>query len=1130
MSFKVRLLLGAAAPLVFVLPAAAQTTINTATTAPVTTSTLNSGAPADLIIDSAGSITPTAGTANVTAVTVNSNNTVTNKGSIALNNSDNSTGILFQPNLTTGYVGTGSITVLEDYTRSDTNSDGVLDGALATGTGRYGIKVNPGGTFLGDLLNSGGVTVEGNNSAGISVQSAIQGNLTSAGAISVTGNNGFGLDLQKNVSGNVRLTGGVSVQGQASQAVRVLGDIGGEFMNSGSITATGYSSSSVTNINTSTSVTTVTPPALTADELLISGSAMQISGNLAFGFLNNGAATGTVVDTTTDVKDVIQNFNVNRGTGSIGSFGSAPALDIAPLSGAAGRNITFAKVRESVPDTLDDDADGNTTEIIGVFNYDYGLINRGSILGSGLNTGVDATAVRIAGSADGAYTTTIAGGIFNSGSISTTAHEANAIGLDIGRGATTPQLVNTGQISAADYSPGGHTGTAVLIRQGASLGSVTNSGLISSTSVGFNGDAVAFRDLSGTVTSVTNTSRIVAGHSDNDTTDAITSGTGRSIALDFAANVTGVTLTQTEAIDNARIFGDVLFGSGADRFDLLSGQAIGNVDFGAGGADTLNINSALLSGNAVFHGPTASVTLANGALMAGALNFGTAAATINFSGSSNYDGAITNTGAGRVGITLNKASLTQRASTALAVSSFSATNGSQLNIDVSDARIAGAAPVFVVAGSASLSADTKIAPVFSQVQLTPFTVRVIQANTLTLGGPIANMLDAATTPFLYQLGLAQTGNNIDLSLRVKTIDELGLGNFQRNSYDAVLNLLRKEDTLGAALTQITDAATFDRAYNDLLPPNDTSIMKVLATNASAAMGATGRRLDLVSDKPNAPGGAWLEEFGLFHNADATKDSLKTSGGGFGVAGGFDLISYRDKVLGAYFSLDSAKLEEDGRTSAPLTASQTVIGGYGGWKSGALSVNGSAGYGFVTFDDKRDISVSTLTDKVVAKWKGNTIQAAGRASYEIPIGFLRFKPYVAADYLGLNQDGYTETATTLSSLALVTDSASSHLATASAGVMLAAHFDSGSTFRIDPEITLGYKSVLSFDSSPATAHFLNQTSSFKLGRGTEPENALLAGFGINVSSQYLNLKLGYDAEISDTSITHYGSITLRLAFW
>ena len=1132
MSFKLRLLLGAAAPLVFALPAMAQTTITTATTTPVSTSTINNGAANGLQITAAGSISPTAGTANVTAVTVDSNNTFENLGSIFLNNSNTSTGVLYKPGLTTGFKNSGSITLLEDYDRTDADGDGDLDGPLATGTGRYGVRVDPGGTFTGDFkFTTGAITVEGNNSAGVSFQSALQGNYVQDGSISVTGSNNFGLDLQKNVSGNVILSGTIAVQGEGSQAVRVLGNVGGEFMNDGAISSTGFTSTSISNYADASQLLSTDIPIAQrrdADDLLIGGPALQIRGNLAFGFLNNGAATGGV-DPTTDVKDVVQNFNVNRTVGGITSFGSAPAVDISPIDGATGTNIVFGKVRESVRDTLDDDADGNIDEIIGTFNYDYGFMNRGTITASGLNIGFAGTALRIAGSADGTHTTTIAGGILNANAIQATAYEANAISVDLGRGLITPQLVNTGSIAAGVNTETTHTATAILLRAGASVPSVSNQGLLSASVRGYGGDAVAFRDLSGSVTSFTNTSRIVAGHVDDDTTDTITSGTGKNIALDFSASAANVVLTQNDTVDNARIFGDVLFGSGADRFDLLSGQAQGNVDFGSAGADKLNVNSAVLLGDAVFHGSSADVTFANNAAVQGALTFGNALATLNMSGGAVYDGAITNSGAGSVAISLNNAKLTNRSSSSLAVSSLAAAAGSRIAVDINTARLASTAPVFVVSGTASLAADTKIAPVFTNIALNPFTIRVIQANALTLGGPIANMLET-TGPFLYSLSLAQTGNNVDLSMRLKTASELGLTNYQSNSYSAVLGLLSAQSTVGAAFTQITDQTTFDKAYNDLLPPNDVSVMKVLATNASAALGATGRRLELISDKPAAPGGAWLQEFGLYHNADATKDALATSGGGFGVAGGFDLISSRTQVIGAYFTLDSVKLDEDGRTAAPFTASQTAIGAYGGWKLGALSVNAAGAYGFVDFDDKRDIAISGITDKVNAKWKGNTIQAGARASYAIPLGFLKVKPYVAADYMGLSQDGYTEKATTLTSLGLVTGSADSHLATASAGLQLAAHFGDNSDFQIDPEITIGYRSVLSFDSNPATAHFTGQSTNFKLGRGAAPEDALVAGLGFNVGSQYLNMKLGYDAEIASNSITHYGSITLRLAFW
>ena len=56
MTFTVRLLLGAAAPFVFALPAVAQVSISTATTTPLQTATANSGAASDVSITSAGSV------------------------------------------------------------------------------------------------------------------------------------------------------------------------------------------------------------------------------------------------------------------------------------------------------------------------------------------------------------------------------------------------------------------------------------------------------------------------------------------------------------------------------------------------------------------------------------------------------------------------------------------------------------------------------------------------------------------------------------------------------------------------------------------------------------------------------------------------------------------------------------------------------------------------------------------------------------------------------------------------------------------------------------------------------------------------------------------------------------------
>lgn len=1129
MSFKVRLLLGAAAPIMLAFPAAAQVSITTATTTPVATS--NNGSPANIDITTAGSVTLT-NQPNTSAVTINTNNNVTNAGSINTNNSDNSTGLRIGTNLNANYSGAGAITATEDYVRTDTDNDGDLDGPVAQGTGRFGLLVDPGGTLNGNinLLSGSGVTVEGNNSAGVSIQSVLNGNYKQKGAVIVNGANGVGLEFRQDVTGNVGIGGSVVGSGQNSAAARVLGNVAGEFMVDGTIIATGFTATDVDNFD-DPAVPDDTPLAgrFDPDDLLTGGVGLEIRGSLARGLLVQGDAVGGV-DPTPDVKDVTQNFNVDRTSGSISSVGSAAALLLQPLDGAAGTNIHLGLVRETVTDQLDDDKDGDISEVLATFNYDFGFMNRGSIIGNGLNTGFSALAARIAGSADGTHTVTIDGGIFNSGTITAAGYEGNSTGLSIGAGVSTPQILNNGTISASVATTGANTATAVKIDAGATIPSVVNNTLIAAGSRGLNGNATAFQDLSGSVTSFRNNSRVSALIGDLDTTDTVTTGSGRAIALDLSHGSSAVTLTQTDAIDNARIFGDVLLGAGSDRFDLLSGAVVGNVDFGTAGSDTFQINSAALTGNAAFHGSNVNFSMV-GSQMAGALSLGNAAGTLSFTGSSIYNGDITGTGA--ISMLVDNSTVNNSADGTLSLSTMNLTNNAKIGFVIDNARIASNTPIFNITGAANIAANTVFTPIFQEFSNQAFTLRVLNAATLNLGGPVDAML-SASSPYLYNVSLVRpTGlNALDLVLRVKTIDELGLNTRQGSAYDGVLDLMEQNATVGAAVTSLPGKNEFLRGWNDLLPASDATIMRVLASNATAAFGATAHRLDLISDKPDAPGGAWTEEYGVYHQSDATNEGLAVTGGGFGVSGGVDLLASRDHLIGAFAALESVELEEEDRTSAPLNVSQATFGAYAGWKNGNLALNGAAGIGLVKFSSNREVQVGTLTDKIKGEWDGLTYNAAARASYNLPLGFLDVRPYVAADYQKFQQDGYTENAETLDALAIVAGDNDSTLSTASYGLQLIGNFGSDRAFSIKPQLSVGYRSILSWDDAGAPLRFTGGSagSSFKLDPGAKPEDAIVAGLGFNIDSQFLNIHVGYDAEIADTYTTHYGSVTLRMAFW
>lgn len=1139
MTLKVRLLLGAAAPLVFSLPAVAQVSISTATTSPVQTATASSGSPSDVVVTSTGSITLDEQDGS-TAVTINSDNDLENNGQINITDSDNAVGVRITPGVTGSYSGAGSISLTEDYTRTDTDDDDDLDGPLAIGTGRVGILLESGGAFTGNILlerttsANGAITIEGNDSFGVSLRSTLNGNYVQDGNVAVTGSNSVGIDIRENVNGNVEIGGGTGVRGENSVGVRVLGDISGEFMVDGAVSATGFTSSELSNyedpdLADDNDTGPDEPADLDPDDLLVGGAAVEIRGDLARGMLVNGSAVGGT-DPTDDIKDVVQDFNENRTQGSIATVGSAPALLIQSVDGAAGDTIQLGLVRETIYDSLDDDDDDDVSEVIGVFNYNFGLMNRGNITSNGLNMGFASTAVRIAGSQDGQHQTIIDGGIFNGGVVSARSFEADSIGVHIGSGATTPGLVNSGSIFAGVNTETNHDAYAVRIDAGANVASVTNSGLIQADVRGYDGDAIAFQDLSGTVTSFTNSSRINAGYIDDDTTDNITSGAGRAIALDLSHGAAGVTLTQNDVVDNARIVGDVLFGAGNDTFNLLSGEVRGDVEFGAG-SDTFAINSATLIGDATFGGANANFSM-NGGVMNGALNFGSASSTLLFTADAVFNGDILRTGATPFAMTVNNSTVNNFADGTLTLSSMSLTNAAKIGLVIDNARIAGNTPIYNVTGTANIAANTVFTPIFSQFTNQPFTLRVIDAATLNLGGPLANMLNAES-PYLYNMTLVQPNPNaIDLQLSVKTASELGLTTRQAGAYDGVLDLLTENDDFATALTSLAGADEFLRGWSDLMPGSDAAVMRVLASNATAAFGATAHRLDLISDKPNAPGGAWAEEFGVFHRSDASADTVEVSGGGFGVAAGIDLISTGTALIGAFAALESVEMEEENRTSGPLNVSHTSIGAYGGWINGNLTVNGAASFGMVDFTSDRRLAIGTLTDRFQGEWTGNTYTGAIRASYKVPMGWLDAKPFVAADHISFQQDGYQETTAGLGDLALVVGDSDASLTSASAGVLFEGTFGGDDAFAFRPHASLGYRTILNWDASPGTMNFVGNTAgtSFTLDPGVEPEDAIVAGLGLNIDSQFVNIRVGYDAEIADSAMTHYGSVTLRMAFW
>ena len=510
-------------------PANAQTVITNARTTPVLTS-----ATGDLRISSTGSVKPGSGV----AVTIDSNSDVRNEGAIAITGAGAYEGIRANTNLSGDITNTGTITIDENYTPTDSDNDGDADGTFAQGTNRYGIRVLGGGTFTGNIVNSGTIKVEGNLSAGIAVDSALTGSLTNSGTISILGRDSVGIRAS-NVSGNVTIGSGANVttQGQNSVGVLLGGNVGGAFTIQGSVSSTGY------RFTTAPADTSK----LDADDLLQGGPAVVVAGNVAGGILFDAKPADNSTTDNDEDDDGIP--DANETTASVTSYGGAPALKI----GSSTQNIAIGAV-------------GSTGSA---------LVIKGNVAGLGVYKDVDATGISIGGG--GGRSVTLAGGMSVAGTVRAKAVLADATALHLQSGATAP-VINVSGTVIAESSGGISRSQAILIDAGASVNSVLNSGSITATVLGATGIAGAIVDKSGTLSLVENKGAITAV------------GTVGN-AIDLRANTSGATIRQLAAAAGkpaSQINGNILLGSGNDTLAIQAGTVTGDINFG-GGSDQFSL-------------------------------------------------------------------------------------------------------------------------------------------------------------------------------------------------------------------------------------------------------------------------------------------------------------------------------------------------------------------------------------------------------------------------------------------------------------------------------------------------------------------------------------------------------------
>ncbi|MAK98942.1 MAG: autotransporter domain-containing protein [Citromicrobium sp.] len=942
-------LLASTALLAIAVPAHAED-ITTKRTTPVQTSTVKNNTPDSITITSTGSVVVSSGT----AVTMDSDHKVVNQGAVTIGNASNATGILAVSGTTGEINNSGTITIDEPYTPTDTDNDGDLDGPFALGSNRFGIRTD--GTHAGAITNTGTITVEGNDSAGIWLGGAQTGKVRNDGTIKVVGDRTTGLYAQA-VTGDVRVAGSISAQGEDAVGVHFAGDVTGAMDIQGTISSTGYRYTTVPS----------DPSKLDADDLLQGGSAVLIEGDVTGGIVfaippanNNASNNDEDGDGIEDAKE---------GIAKITSYGAAPAVVI----GAAGRDIAIGPVQSTAAK--------------------FGVQIDGTIVGAGLYTGVDANGLVIGGQG-GAVT--VANGIGITGGVGATSRDADATALRLGAGASVPKIQNAGGIEAKSGATANSTAIAVKVNTGAQLGTIANSGLIKAT-VGEGGSATAILDSSGTVTLIENSGGIEASGAKADS--------DRNLAIDLTANTTGATIKQTVVASGKTapsIKGDIRLGTGSDTLDLADGTFEGDAFFGAGANSYTLSGDAWQYGNATFGAGNDTMSLSGSSLFSGTADFGGGADTLTIAGTAYFTGALANSGS--LAVNLTGGALDLASPTSLGSLSVGANGLLVATLD----KDAGAGSLYDVAGAASFADGAKLGIKLANVDDAEGSYLVLEAGSLT--GAADLELATGAMPFLFKadFGTPANANQIVIDIVKRTATELGLNRSETSAYDAIFSALGNDDDIEQVFLGISDGDVFRSTVSRMLPDHAGGTFEGISLGSRAFA----RQL---ADPPSpvySIGGVDIILSSALWSSD--KDAGETAAydlGGFG----FSAAGEVDTKLGAFGLSATWMWNEYDQLGGDQSANSDTyeLGAYWRGHWGGFTAFGRGSIGKVDADGWR-LFRYTLDGKDVERqiqgdWGGTLMTASAGMAYEIGgSGAFFARPAVSADYVSLDEDGYTET--------------------------------------------------------------------------------------------------------------------------
>ena len=1075
----------------------------------------------------------------------------------------------------------------DDFADNDSDEDGIGEGsqALAGDNTRIGLRLQAGNTLTGPLIGETDslINIEGNAAnigdvAGVRIDGTLSSNLDLSTFIDVRGDNGRGVDINGAITGYYRQRGTIDVRGENSVGIDVGSTITGTLMIESLVNATGYSTAPTPTRGADESDLTADEQTANAEERRRSGSAVDISADITGGMIIGGVmnsrltpdeddevdafkarrSDGDQDNDITDLKTDPYHFDENRALGSITTYGEADgeaALKITANIGSAN-----GATREVLLDTAndDDEEEEDFYNSTGEFFYSFGLMNRGTIAANSWYDAVKSGSYQIDTKATGVLlngtSATIHGGIYNSGSISATAYNSNAIALDIaditlndGQRSDDVMLQNEGTISATIAT---HTGSHDTVSK--SSNSAVAVKLAADNSVTLNntgGGVPVFVNMS--LVSAQSTHR----HDDDGDDDYESVSGDNAIAFDFSAYNGNVNITQEllkadallnpnaansaanpyrgggdtdidlnedgvidtrdvissiNRIPKPEIIGDVKFGDGNNVFTAKAGDVTGDISFG-GGTDALILSNEIADDDDDDY--TAPATEMVGRITKGS---GALDVTIGDRSVLHLEGQEGDADNETEGLEIRDLTLQGSGNLKFTV------DASQLSDEV-----------IHVTNDLTLADDARLTPALKSLFLANETksVKLISYdNPVTKNNAIDTYL-ADETPFIYDVSLRDESNAIFADFSIKSANDLGLNKTEDAALNAVISHFNNDDLREQRLTALDDGDNFRAAYRQLLPHYSDGTAQQLSGLADMATGAVSQHLQLINAGGRRGGDGWVQQFGDYRKQDASANGAAVSGTSYAIALGYDLPASMIDALGLYLQMGFSAVNEKSAGTNEVTSESIAYGAYLSDQIGPLHFQLNAAYGFVDLESERLLNFSGLVDQTGASWDATSTAASARLAYPILQNEHVLRLEAGLDFFRLDHDDYSESEIVGRGFAMQVKGGASEKTSQFIGLRGGYRRGGGDPAAVvwEPNYYLGWRTTSDISPYRATTNFVGSDESFTLQSHIEPEDALDIGLGFAAHNDYFAFEFNYRTRIADDEETHGGGVSIRLLF-